>query len=90
MLNILFVELLKILAMSKKDFIGIHLRVTNLMHGQSPDIALGTDNFGAGDQGIMFGYACNQTDNYMPAPAYYSHRIVEILAVLRKQGISLG
>tara|TARA_R110000765_G_scaffold309134_1_gene402676 strand:- start:1074 stop:2213 length:1140 start_codon:yes stop_codon:yes gene_type:complete len=68
---------------------GFHwntLKVTNLMHGQSADIALGTDTFGAGDQGIMFGYACNQTENYMPAPAYYSHRIVEILAVLRKQG----
>ena len=68
---------------------GFHwntLQVTNLMHGQSADIALGTDKFGAGDQGIMFGYACNQTENYMPAPLYYSHRIVEILAVLRKQG----
>jgi len=69
---------------------GFHwnnLQVTNLLHGQSPDIALGTDKFGAGDQGIMFGYACNQTDNYMPAPLYYSHRIVEMLAVVRKQGL---
>jgi S-adenosylmethionine synthetase len=67
---------------------GFHwqnLNVTNLMHGQSPDIALGTDKFGAGDQGLMFGYACNQTENYMPAPLYYSHRITEALTSVRKQ-----
>ncbi len=69
---------------------GFHwkdLQVTNLMHGQSPDIALGTDQFGAGDQGLMFGYACNQTDTYMPTPLYYSHRITEALTSVRKQNL---
>jgi S-adenosylmethionine synthetase len=56
------------------------------LHGQSADIALGTDTFGAGDQGLMFGYACSETDNYMPSAIYWSHRIVEELARLRKIG----
>ena len=60
--------------------------IQNLMHGQSADIALGTDNFGAGDQGLMFGYACNETENYMPSAIYWSHRIVEELTKVRKQG----
>ena len=66
---------------------GFHwqnLQITNLMHGQSPDIALGTDNFGAGDQGLMFGYACNETSEYMPSAIYYAHRIVEGLTQVRK------
>jgi len=62
------------------------VEVTNLLHGQSADIALGTDNFGAGDQGLMFGYACKETDNYMPSAIYWSHRIVEELTKVRKQG----
>ena len=61
------------------------VEITNLLHGQSADIALGTDNFGAGDQGLMFGYACNETDTYMPSAIYWSHRIVEELARNRKQ-----
>jgi S-adenosylmethionine synthetase len=60
--------------------------ITNLLHGQSADIALGTDNFGAGDQGLMFGYACNETDSFMPSAIYWSHRIVEELTKIRKQG----
>jgi S-adenosylmethionine synthetase len=56
------------------------------MHGQSADIALGTDTFGAGDQGLMFGYACRETENYMPSAIYWSHRIVEKLAHMRKNG----
>jgi S-adenosylmethionine synthetase len=60
------------------------VEVTNLLHGQSADIALGTDTFGAGDQGLMFGYACNETENYMPSAIYWSHKIVEMLAHRRK------
>jgi S-adenosylmethionine synthetase len=62
------------------------VEITNLLHGQSADIALGTDNFGAGDQGLMFGYACNETDAYMPSAIYWGHRIVEELAKIRKAG----
>jgi S-adenosylmethionine synthetase len=62
------------------------VHITNLLHGQSADIALGTDNFGAGDQGLMFGYATNKTPNYMPPTIYYSHKIMEALAKLRKDG----
>jgi S-adenosylmethionine synthetase len=53
--------------------------INNQLHSQSADIALGTDNFGAGDQGLMFGYACNQNEAYMPAPIYYSHEILKRL-----------
>jgi len=60
------------------------VKIYNELHGQSADIALGTDNFGAGDQGLMFGYACNETENYMPSAIYWSHRIVEELTRLRK------
>jgi len=60
------------------------VEITNLLHGQSADIALGTDTFGAGDQGLMFGYACDETENYMPSAIYWSHRIVETLTRVRK------
>jgi len=63
------------------------VEITNLLHGQSADIALGTDTFGAGDQGLMFGYACNETENFMPSAIYWSHRIVEQLTKLRKDGV---
>lgn len=63
------------------------VKIYNELHGQSADIALGTDNFGAGDQGLMFGYACNETESLMPSAIYWSHRIVEELAKLRKTGV---
>ncbi len=68
---------------------GFHwdkLKIYNELHAQSADIALGTDNFGAGDQGLMFGYACRETPNYMPLAIHLSHSIVEELATLRKAG----
>lgn len=63
-----------------------HLKIYNELHRQSADIALGTDDFGAGDQGLMFGYACRETSDYMPAAIYWSHRIVEALAQARHNG----
>ena len=60
--------------------------VYNELHGQSPDIALGTDNLGAGDQGLMFGYACDETPNYMPSAIYYSHEILKALENARRNG----
>ncbi|GBD87108.1 S-adenosylmethionine synthase [bacterium BMS3Abin03] len=58
--------------------------VLNAIHSQSPDIAMGVDTGGAGDQGIMFGYACDQTPELMPMPIIYAHKLVKKLADIRK------
>lgn len=59
--------------------------VLNAIHSQSPDIAMGVDKGGAGDQGIMFGYACDQTKEYMPMPIVFAHKLVQRLAYIRKR-----
>ena len=58
--------------------------VISTIHSQSPDIARGVDTGGAGDQGMMFGYACSETPEYMPMPMMFAHKLVRRLATIRK------
>ena len=77
---------------SDVGFDGETCGIMNLIGQQSPEIAQGVDRVqpedqGAGDQGLMFGYATNETETLMPAPLYYSHRLVERQAEMRKSGV---
>ncbi len=75
----------------QKGFHWRHAVIENYIHEQSGDIALGVDavgnkDEGAGDQGIMFGYACEETSDYMPAPIYLAHNILKSLSESRHSG----
>jgi S-adenosylmethionine synthetase len=62
------------------------LAVLSSIHSQSPDIAMGVDTGGAGDQGLMFGFACTETEELMPLPIMLAHRLVKGLSCLRRDG----
>ncbi len=83
---------IKDIGYDQNGFSWKNVKIDVLLHFQSSDIGQGVDNAadeqgaeGAGDQGIMFGYACQDTPDLMPAPLYYAHKILEVLAKARKE-----
>ncbi|MGI5816768.1 MAG: methionine adenosyltransferase [Armatimonadota bacterium] len=71
---------------AKYGFDSETVGVLTAIHSQSPNIAQGVDTGGAGDQGMMFGFACDETKTYMPLPIHLAHRLAERLAYVRKTG----
>jgi len=81
-------DVIRSIGYTKKEygFSADEVKIQVLVHEQSPDIAMGVDNGGAGDQGIMFGYATNESEGYMPLPLVISHKLVRVATNLRKSG----
>ena len=84
-------EKIKDIGYEQDGFHWENIEIENYLHKQSQDISQGVDSsetLGAGDQGIMFGYACSETDYLMPAPIHYSHKILQNLSNYRKNNNS--